>query len=80
VPQTPLGDLTALPQLDFANLLLRGGEEKGRKEERVGERGRVRITMCFSLQTSKFTGYVAANVQLYRQRNGSSRCLHKVLK
>jgi len=29
---------------------------------------------------SKFSGYVAANVYLNRQRNRSSRCLHKVSK
>jgi len=34
----------------------------------------------FQPPKSKFSGYVAANVQLYRQRNRSSRCLHKVSK
>jgi len=42
LPQTPLGELTALPQtpwLDFKGLLLREG--KGRKEERRGgEKGK----------------------------------------
>jgi len=34
----------------------------------------------FQPPKSKFSGYVAANVQLYKQRNRSSRCLHKVSK
>jgi len=44
-PQTPLGELTALPQipsLDFSGLLRRGGEGRERKggEARKGQEGK----------------------------------------
>ena len=73
-------------------LLLRGGErggrrreweEKGMGEKRKGtkrEKGEVRDHHGLQPPKSKFSGYVAANVQLYRKRNRSSRCLHKVSK
>ena len=48
------------------------GEEIERGGE--GKKWRRGITM------GKFSGYVAADVQLYKRRNRSSRCLHKVSK
>ena len=60
-PQTPLGELTALPQtpyLDFGALLLRGEGEKGREGKGKARQGKRR-----GLRTppqSKFSGYVAA--------------------
>jgi len=65
-------------------LLLGGGEDEGRMEgeeiERRGGEVEGSDHNGFHPPKSKFSGYVAGNVQLYRRRNRSSRCLHKVSK
>ena len=60
------------------------GEGKGKKKEvegrgrgGEGKKGREGITMGFRLPKANF---LVTPLQLYRQRNRSSRCLHKVSK
>jgi len=56
------------PISDFMGVLL--SEGKGKWRDHNG----------FQPPKSALSGNVAANVQLYRQRNRSSRCLHKASK